>query len=236
MAVIKQLMDEMKRQAQLMLATRRILEDRRAKYDALVEQAFTGEEGGRSSEEAQSEDLGRMARPLATAEQGAEQAARAALALADHALLLADAEPMLEGEDLARASNLREFVKEDVERWSDGAIGENVRRATALGDRAEVWLVSRYLRQRADREIDRAVEVQVLRGKAGPIVSDREIEKALVTCDEFLANPALENVRAQALELRSKARDTANLAGARHREAQMQELMRGKQAPEQHVM
>lgn len=139
---------------------------------------------------------------------------------------------MLAGEDLVRANSLREFVKEDVERWSGGAIAENVRHATARGDRAEVWLVSRYLRQRVDREIEQAIEVQVLRGTAGPILSDREIEEALAKCDEFLADPALEGVRAQARELRKKARDTANLAGARHREAQMQELIRGQRPAE----
>jgi hypothetical protein len=229
--IIKQLMDDTRRQAQLLLATRRILEDRRTEFDALVQRVCTGDWCERLTAEAQSEELERMARPLATAEHGAEQAARAALALADRALLLAEADPMLAGEDLVRANSLREFVKEDVERWSSGAIPENVRHATARGDRAEVWLVSRYLRQRVDREIEQAIEVQVLRGKAGPILSDREIEEALAKCDEFLADPALEGVREQARELRRKARDTANLAGARHREAQMQELIRGQRPP-----
>lgn len=69
--IIKQLMDDTKRQAQLLLATRRILEDRRTEFDALVQRVCTDDWYERLTDEAQSEELERMARPLATAEQGA---------------------------------------------------------------------------------------------------------------------------------------------------------------------
>jgi hypothetical protein len=233
---VKQLTDEMRRQAQLLLAMRRVLEDRRAEYETRVQRLCLEEYRDGFGEEERQEEFEAAARPLANAEHGAEQAANDAIALADRALLLADAEPALEGEDLARANSLREFVREDVEGWDKRAIGDSVRQTIARGDRAEVWLVGRYLRQRVDREIEQAIEVQVLRGTAGPIVVDREVEEALVLCDEFLADSALDAVRGQARELRRKARDTANLAGARRRETQMQELMRGRRAAETYAV